>query len=87
MIDLRLGDQIRFTQVPPAFSEPGYVLPPETRDLYLLLIRTGDLLTIDDFTADGEPIASYVDDGDPDNPVFHGLIITDDDNGCWQRVN
>lgn len=84
--NLRMGDRIRFLLMPPAFSRPNYHVPRETLALYELLISTGEPLEIDDFLDDGSPIGGYIDGRKADNPVFHGLLIDDTDEGCWERV-
>jgi hypothetical protein len=83
---LRVGDRIRFIRVPPIYSNPDYRVSPETLSLYTLLVSTGDSIQIDDFTEYGAPVAGYVDRRDNDGPVFHGLVINADDDGCWERV-
>jgi hypothetical protein len=36
--DLRVGDRIRLVGEPPEWLRPGYHVPPETRELWLLLV-------------------------------------------------
>jgi hypothetical protein len=83
---LRMGDRIRFLRMPSTYSKPEYNVPPDTLALYTLLISTGDVLEIDDFLEDGFPVASYVDRRDSNNPVLHGLLIDEVDDGCWEIV-
>ena len=84
--NLRIGDRIRILCMPPVFSRANYQIAPETLAFYELLISTGEAIEIDDFLDDGTPVASYIDRRKPENPVFHGLMIDDDDAGCWERV-
>lgn len=85
--DLKLGDRIRFLRIPPIFSRADYNVDPETVALYALLIATGENVEIEDFTKDGAAMAGYVDRRDPENPVFHSLVIDDIDDDCWIRVS
>lgn len=82
-----MGDRIRFLRMPPHFSRPNDHVPPETLALYELLISTGEPIEIDDFLDDGTPVGGYVDRQNADNPVFHGLLIDDADEGCWERIS
>lgn len=82
--ELRVGDAIRFVRMPRCALKPHF--PSETSELYTLLISTGDPIQIESMTEDGYPLAGYVDKRDPENPVFHGLVITHEDKGCWERV-
>ena len=84
--ELRIGDRIRFLRMPSIFSSANYYLHPDTLELYTHLVSTGDLLEIEDYTKDGFPLADYVDRRNPENPVFHGLVITNEDDGCWERA-
>lgn len=80
-----MGDRIRFLRMPLAYSRPGFQIDPSTLALYAHLISSGEPLVVEDFL-DGEPIAGYVDRRQPDDPVYHALIIDAIDDGCWERV-
>jgi hypothetical protein len=84
---LKIGDRIRFHRMPPIFARPDNHVPAETLALYELLISSEHVVEIDDFLEDEIPTAGYVDRRNPENPVFHALLIHDEDEGCWEVVS
>ena len=43
---LKVGDRVRVVRMPPGCDEPGYVLHPDTRRLYMRLIARGRSLRV-----------------------------------------
>jgi hypothetical protein len=84
--DLQIGDRIRFFRMPPVFSRPGYHIAPETTALYELLISTSAAIEIEYFDDAGFPVACFVDRRNTVTPVFHSLVIWEEDNDSWEFV-
>ena len=81
--DLRIGDRVRITHIPPEFLQPNYTFPPETRKLYELLIERREILTVDQICDYGLPWISYNEVLDDGSISYHSLAVDDD---SWELV-
>ncbi|WP_339749858.1 hypothetical protein [uncultured Rubinisphaera sp.] len=81
--DLRVGDRIRITHIPPEFLKPNYTFPDETRELYEHLIEHRENLTVHEICDHSLPWVSYEQTMDDGEVVYHALAVDDD---SWELV-
>jgi hypothetical protein len=80
---LRVGDRIRIVRMPSEWALDGYVLPPDTRRLYRLLIARKRPLRIYDIDESGLPWVKCQFRTRNGRWEYHYLAVNDD---SWLRV-
>jgi hypothetical protein len=75
--ELQVGDRIRILQVPQTS------LPPETRELYEVLVREGVVLEVYEIDQWGYPVVEYC--ANEQEEHYHWLSL--DGHDVWEQVS
>ena len=81
--ELQVGDRIRIVRLPSGIDDPGYVFPPETRELYTTLIARRRPLRICEICEHGLPWIRCQTRDEDGSWIYHYLAINDD---SWVKV-